>query len=153
MVELSPKLEVTQRIEFSCSYLVFKSGEEKLNSCRYVFEATVESSRRYQEDGRIISFDDLKELMNKYSLNGKFICRRKDSNAKHFGTLINCFLSLHVPVHQLNCESEISAEKILEYLSLKLDEDISIKYNGIATLKQTRLRENSNSYVTWSSNR
>ena len=142
-MEVSQKnVEVSQRVEFSCSYLTPDDNKYMLNSIHYKFEATVCGMNAYEVTGRVISFEDLKKVIKSIIPDKMFIYDKHDLNqyliSKDFKTC---------GVFSYAFEGEISTERILEEISLMLVEALSA-YPEVY-LKETKLRENSNSYVSW----
>ena len=136
-------VEVSQRTEFSCSYLVPDGKYYKLNSHHYKFEATVCGAKHYEQSGIVISFEDFKDLITKVVPDGFFLFDKGDIQQQ---ILCREFQNCGVPTKSFS--SMISAERLLEEISLILVKDLRDIYPGVY-LKETKLRENSNSYVSW----
>lgn len=144
MVNLRIKkgVEVSQRCEFSCSYLVPQAAGYDLNSIHYRFEATVCGSSPYLSTGRVISFEEFKKLIKSVIPDKAFIYDSTDENQRAVcEALKNCGIFSYA------FSGEISTEKLLEEISLMLDKALDA-YPGVY-LKETKLRENANSYATW----
>ena len=56
-------IEVSQRVEFSCSYITPCDDIYDLNSIHYKFEATASSLKSYESTGRVISFESFTNLI------------------------------------------------------------------------------------------
>lgn len=142
MGETNKVVEVTQRVGFSCSYLTLKDNKYDLNSINYKFEATVCGDSNYQTEGRVISFEDFTRAIKSILPDKSFIYSRNDLSeselAKAFKKCGICTYSIW---------ESISAERLLNEISLMLVEALKV-YPGVH-LKETKLRENSNSYVSW----
>lgn len=134
--------EVTQRSEFSCCYIVHNFDETySLNCHNYKFEATV--SGHITASNRIISFEDFKALIDSVIPNSCFLYNVEDQSQK----LISQTFSL-CGISTLGFGEEISAEIILNQISLMLVQVLK-EFSSDLFLKETKLRETSNSYVTW----
>ena len=136
-------VEVTQRVDFSCCYLVNSAdyGYE-LNCHDYKFEATV-CGEADKSTNRVISFERLLRRINDVIPDKKYLYDKNDEDQ------YNLVKSLKVlGVDCLAFDSSISAESILEEISLLLVEQLNL-YDGNVYLKETKLRETASSYVTW----
>ena len=142
MTDSKKTVEVSQRTEFSCSYLVPQRGFYDLNSINYKFEATVCSAAAYESTGRVISFEDLLTVIKNIIPDKAFIYDKTDSKQQ---AVRDAFVLCGVFSYAF--EGEISTERLLEEISLMLVGALKA-YPGVY-LKETKLRENSNSYVTW----
>lgn len=142
LVSVDKSVEVTQRVEFSCSYLVPRGGRYDLNSVNYKFEATVCGSKAYESTGRVISFEDFIRVIKSILPNKSFIYDKNDDKQK---VLAEAFRDCGVFSYVF--DGDISAERILEEISLMLVEALHV-YPGVY-LKETKLRENASSYVSW----
>ena len=141
MESLNKNVEVSQRVEFSCSYLTPNNTLYELNSIHYRFEATV-CSRLKRLTGRVISFEDFKKVIKSIIPDKAFIYDNTDTNQYLIAKdLKDC------GIYSYAFSGEISAERILEEISLMLVEALAA-YPQVY-LKETKLRENSNSYVSW----
>lgn len=135
-------IEVSQRVEFSCSYLVPADNEYYLNSVNYKFEATVSGLQSYESTGRVISFEDFTKIIKSIVPDKSFVYDKTDIKQM---VIANDFKLCGVCSYAF--DGVISTEKLLEELSLILVESLQV-YPGVY-LKETKLRENSNSYVSW----
>ena len=135
-------IEVSQRVEFSCSYITPCDDSYELNSIHYRFEATACGLKSYESTGRVISFEAFKKLIQGVIPDKTFIYDATDLN--------QCVLAKDFKDCGIHCyvfTGEISTERLLEEISLMLMEALSV-YPEIY-LKETKLRENNNSYVSW----
>ena len=140
----SENLEVTQKITFECCYVSqppLSCGP--LNAHRYQFEATISNPQSYSDTGRVISFENLKQAMQACSFGGYFLYQANDVLAKAIAEAFENY-----GVHTKSFKDQISAELILETLTQRLS-DIVNNYGLGSIVKETKLRENTNSYVTW----
>ena len=136
-------IEVSQRVEFSCSYITPCDDDKyDLNSIHYKFEATACGLSCYESTGRVISFEEFTKIICSIIPNKVFIYDTKDLN--------QCVLAKDFKdcgIFSYPFEGDISTERILEEISLMLVEALQ-SYPDIY-LKETKLRENNNSYVSW----
>ena len=135
-------IEVSQRVEFSCSYITPCDDIYDLNSIHYKFEATASSLKSYESTGRVISFESFTNLIKSVIPDKVFIYDKTDLN--------QCVLAKDFKdcgIFSYAFEGEISTERLLEEISLMLVEALSA-YPEVY-LKETKLRENNNSYVSW----
>ena len=137
------QVEVSQRIDFSCSYVVnLGNNVYQLNSHYYKFEATVANLENYDENGRVISFETLKRIMEQIVPDEMYLYNDSDINQVVISiSFAACGFTCY------NFDEEVSTERILNYISLTLVDELK-KYKNLY-LKETKLRENNNSYVSW----
>lgn len=143
MAQSTAKIVVSTRIEFSCCYIYQESEAPSLNSHRYKFEATVEGLQKYEDSGRIIDFQDLTQVC-KWSVPDKAFVYNDDRNSLSF-EIANTLRS-----HGLRCVGypfEFSTEQFINAISLKLISLLAM-IPGVRLL-ETKLREDSNSFVSW----
>ena len=143
MSDIKSTVEVSQRIEFSCCYVVSENGIPKLNAHHYKFEATVEGLENYDKTGRVLSFDAFKIICSEVCPDGSFLY---DVGEQKQQLIALAFSQYGVPC--VGYEFELSAERLLNEISLLLVESLKENYPEVY-LKETKLRENVNSYVTW----
>ena len=142
-------IEVTQKIDFSCSYITYRKWENSntkvptLGSYRYRFEATVVNPLKYDEQGRVISFENLKYLLSQVVFDKFFLYDELDHKQDD---LVKAFNGIGIATYGF--DGEISAEILLERISLRLVEVVE-RYGLGTMVKETKLRETANSYVTW----
>lgn len=142
---MSANIEVTQRIMFSCAYLMKRSYYSQLNAHDYKFEATVvrkSGISSYSNPKMIISFENLQSAMADVSFEGCFLF---NSANRDEARLAKTFRSCNIST--IDLKEDVSAEVILNAISLKLSDKMSENFK--LYLKETKLREGNNSYVTW----
>lgn len=138
------RVEVSQRVEFSCCYVVVESSGVMLNSHQYKFEATAYvDSYDPAKNFRVLSFEDFKDLCLQCVPNGMFIYNKLDLGQY---VIARSFKDYGVDV--LEFDSPISAERICHYISSILLAKLTKAFPSV-NLKETKLRETANSYVTW----
>lgn len=137
---------VTSRIEFEMSYLMKVAGVYNLESHRVRFEAVVESNRSVGD--LIIRFDDLKRLMRSIISEGSIVFSQGDVNLDiSMKRLISIVHQFSNPVVIIPILDSLSAEGILQYMTMELKKLLDDEYPGVEIV-ETRFRENSESYVT-----
>ena len=137
---------VTSRIEFEMSYLMKVAGVYNLESHRVRFEAVVESNRSVGD--LIIRFDDLKRLMRSIISEGSIVFSQGDVNLDiSMKRLISIVHQFSNPVVIIPTLDSLSAEGILQYMTMELKKILDDQYPGVEIV-ETRFRENSESYVT-----
>ena len=137
---------VTSRIEFEMSYLMKVAGIYNLEAHRVRFEAVVESNRSVGD--LIIRFDDLKRLMRSIISEGSIVFSQGDVNLDiSMKRLISIVHQFSNPVVIIPTLDSLSAEGILQYMTMELKKLLDDQYPGVEIV-ETRFRENSESYVT-----
>ena len=137
---------VTSRIEFEMSYLMKVAGVYNLEAHRVRFEAVVESNRSVGD--LIIRFDDLKRLMRSIISEGSIVFSQGDVNLDiSMKRLISIVHQFSNPVVIIPILDSLSAEGILQYMTMELKKLLDDEYPGVEIV-ETRFRENSESYVT-----
>ena len=137
---------VTSRIEFEMSYLMKVAGIYNLEAHRVRFEAVVESNRSVGD--LIIRFDDLKRLMRSIISEGSIVFSQGDVNLDiSMKRLISIVHQFSNPVVIIPILDSLSAEGILQYMTMELKKLLDDEYPGVEIV-ETRFRENSESYVT-----
>ena len=137
---------VTSRIEFEMSYLMKVAGIYNLEAHRVRFEVVVESNRSVGD--LIIRFDDLKRLMRNIIPDGSIVFSEadviNDMSMKRFISVVEEFSNNIIIIPTFD---ELSAERILQYCTMELEKLLDSQYPDV-NIVETRLRENSESYVT-----
>ena len=144
---IDSNLTVSQRVEFSCFYILEEENEPKLNAHRYVFEATVECPLLYKQTNRVLPFAKFRSLCQEVVPDNSYLCSRNLLESDN--RFLNLFLAiqnLEIPIRTF--PDKISTEKILESVSVELHDRLKSIHPEFI-LKQTKLRENSNSYASW----
>lgn len=144
------KVEITQRVRFSCAYILKYSSFSELNSHDYVFECTLIQQHAIQDNrasryNRILNFEDLQSIMMRSVPDKTFIYTNfMDDKGME---MVNSIKRYGVPCE---CYDEIiSTESILGNISLILVGNLRKEFGDQYSIKETKLRENTNSYVTW----
>ena len=97
----------------------------------------------FSENPRIISFEEFKSCIDDVLPDKQFLYTISDLNQQILARDFNlCGVSL------FEFNSEVSAETLLYQISIMLERLISNEYPHIY-LKETKLRESNNSFVTW----
>ena len=137
---------VTSRIEFELSYLMKNAGKYHLEAHRVRFEAVVDSEK--PQGQLILRFDDLRRLMRNIIPDGSIIFSeedvKNDMSMKRFISVVKEFSNSIIIIPTLD---ELSAEKILQYLTTELEKLLKSQYPYVGVV-ETKFRENNESYVT-----
>lgn len=141
------KTEVTQRGEFECAYLIdVDSTYPIMNAHHYRIEVTVTGNKL--NNGILLEFSKFKTLINEVTPNDCFIYNNTLSEgAEH--ELVQTMLKLNIlPV---GYPFKISAENLVNHFAAILQTKLDTLYPGII-VDNVKLRENNNSYTSWSRN-
>ena len=140
----SNKIEVTQRVKFKCCYIFRRNYEPEFYMNEFIFEATVEAQAQYANSGQVISFEDLRGLCKKVVPETcSFLCYESDPVSCEFGEMFEYY-----DFNKVNYPFEFSTEQFLDNISLKLMNLLAVRFPEVR-LKETRLREDANSFVSW----
>ena len=132
-------LDVTTRISFSAAYV----RDATLNAFLYKLEATVECPQRAEDDKMVIEFSKLQKYMKEASFDNTFIYTLGDS----FGQdIANAMMKSGIKVKCVDYPS--CAEGICNNIAILLQGLLNIREPGV-TLKELKLRETAESYVSW----
>ena len=147
-------MTVTQRSDFECSYLM-KSVESEytvtnryvLNSHHYRVEVTVSSISDFNQendDKCIITFEKLKSIVDSCLPDGCFIYS-VDDDSDEMKNLRRDLRIMGVKVTELYCLS-VSAENLADSIARRIEDKL---FKEDVQLLEVKLRENSDSVVTW----
>lgn len=128
---------LTQRWDFGCCYLY--SG--KLATYRYKVEVTVRSSDPSLPDSMIIDFNQLLSCMKSVIKDGTYIYDSTNFLATSVGNNLKNY-----DLYVLPFESTVSCESICSYYAHSIESKLS---NLGMDIVEVKLRENNNSYVTY----
>ena len=158
MIVKSNKLEVSQRVEFSCCYLYNDPDSTVLQPHTYKFEATVNCDNSYDNFGVVFSFSRFKQLCKDVVPDGCYIYNTNfDTMILNFSSLGKSFdkqeelvyKSLRdIGVRCIGLPYMISTERLLSDISSKLIVELKNRYPHVY-LVETKLRENTNSIAIW----
>lgn len=140
------ELIVSQRSEFECVYL-FKSstGEYQLNAHHYKVEVSVTGPQRYEDNKFIISFEDLKQRLDRCLPKNGYIFDAQDADIPAY-RLMNAMEGLHIKLYGFM--SPVSTESIAANIAETLQISLDSAYPGV-TVQELKLRETGESLVTW----
>lgn len=131
---------VSQRSHFECSYIYYRDDKCILNSHDYKIEVTVCAPDRVSPV--IMSFEDLKYVISRCIPNHKFLLRG-DKNLD--SALIDVFSKFDSSIYKI-FDNDITAETLVNKIAYDIDSHLS-EYGVI--LWEVKLRESTDSYVTW----
>ena len=132
-------MEVTKRIEFECCYI----QNHQIEAHRCKLEVTVEGPQRFEDFGRVITYENLQKYMKELTPHKTFLYCWKDTDSL---AVAHAFGSAGCEV--LPFEFEISAENLCSYFVKSLQDILDKKEPGI-TILEMKLREDNHSYVSW----
>ena len=136
---------VTVRTSFEAFYIDI--GDTGLNCHEYKLEITVNGRQRYIDNGEVIKFEDLRGLVNQIVPNKSYLTPSDmDINKSQF-VYLEAMLTNFVRVYVVNCK-KITAETLLNAIVNKIQSILNVEYPGV-TIQNAKLRENSNSFVSW----
>ena len=132
-------MEVTKRVEFECCYLYNKQIEA--HNCK--LEVTVEGPQRFNDFGRVISYEDLTRYMKYVVPDKTFLYSSDDYDGNHVAIAL-----LDVGCRTGEYEFPISAENLCKHFADTLQDLLDKKEPGLRII-DLKLREDNNSYVSW----
>lgn len=132
-------LDVTTRTTFSAVYV----RDNLLNAYQYKLEATVECPQRAEDDKMVIEFAKLQKYMRQASFDNTFLYTSGDK----FGLdIAMAMLKSGVGIKEV--DYPLCAESICNNIAILLQGILNVKEPGV-TLKELKLRETTESYVSW----
>lgn len=135
--------EISQRVRFECCYLV----DSEINAHEYQFEATVKNVGEPSASGRVLNFADLKDLIEKIVPSNRFLF---DTTSQNVGREVAFIIGQRgVPVS--GYPFKLSAENLCRYFGERLSSSLEAHFSSIRVVA-VKLRENSNSFATWTPN-
>ena len=132
-------LDVTTRTTFSAAYV----RDGMLNAYQYKLEATVECPQRAEDDKMIIEFSRLQKYMKQASFDNTFLYSAGDSFGADIARAMN-----RSGVQSKEVEYPLCAEAICNNIAVLLQGLLNLKEPGVI-LKELKLRETNDSYVSW----
>lgn len=134
---------VTVRCEFECCYIIDEPFE--LNAHRYLWSVSVTCPQRLVDMGRVISFEDLNNLMVEVVPANSYLYTL--SKTPTAGVAVSdCLKQFTDNVIAVNYV--ISAERLCRDLVEKLQSILDVKHPGVYVTSST-LKENNTNFVTW----
>lgn len=135
---------VTQRDEFNACYVMSVAGQPMLNAHHYRIEVTVSGEQRFIDHGVVIEFDALKRIVRSVLPNSSFLHYVEDHQNR---AIFDAFMRRGVSVKSYSFP--LSAENLANYFAEEIQRILDTKYPGVR-VTGLKLRENSNSFVSWS---
>lgn len=133
---------ITQRIEFECCYIT----NNTLNAHRYKVEASAEV--RYDLDGHVVfDFREFKRILDAIVPDGTYIYNFSDAIDMPSISVAAILDKAQIPV--LGYGFQITAESLCNQIAYDFERAIEVDKLPIV-LKEIKLRENAESFVTWS---
>lgn len=138
---------VTVRTSFEAFYIDL--NDTGLNCHDYKLEVTVDGRQRYIDNGEVIKFEDLRGLVNRVVPDKCYLTPSDiDTNESQLISL-ELTLANYLKVCTVKCK-KITAETLLSAIVSKIQSILNVEYPGV-TVQNAKLRENSNSFVSWES--
>lgn len=134
------KMEVTKRAEFSCCYI--QDNRIEAHHCKV--EVTVVGPQRFEDFGRVISYETLQFYLSNILPNHTFLYNESDKPSVQVAKAFQ-----KAKCSTKSCDFEISAENLCKHFAEKLQEILDRREPGV-TIVNLKLREDNNSYVSWS---
>lgn len=132
-------MEVTKRIEFECCYI----QNHQIEAHRCKLEVTVDGPQRFEDFGRVITYENLQKYLNVIVPDKTFLYQWHDEKSI---AVARAFVD--AGCRTLPFEFEISAENLCDYFVKFLQDILDVKEPGITVLEM-KFREDNNSYVSW----
>ena len=148
------KVTVTQRASFEACYLmkVDKNSRVQIHSHNYKVEVTVSGNQRMTDNGFIIEFSVLKNMLESVLPDHKFIFWPIDDPADY--TVSSISRSIQHEIDRLgdtcyDIDFAPTAENIISHIVSQLQSLLDIHYPGV-TIVNAKFRENNDSFSEWS---
>lgn len=140
---IKSNLEITQRVDFSCSYISYLRETPLLYSCTYKFEVTVMCPDYYTKSGSVMMFEDLKDIMKASVPDRTFIVNTSYPEAIRLKSIL-----LNQGINVLDLSQNVTTESLLNDISLIVVRRLAESFSEVK-VKETKLRESPSSYATW----
>lgn len=135
-------IETTQKAEFSVSYLT-TTPYKRFDAYRYRIEVTVSAERSTDDNGVVIEFSNLRNLIQNRLPDHRYIYCKADKEA----SLIADTLS-GIGISSVGYDFVISAENLVKYFAASIQQALYDVYPGVV-VEDVKLLENPNSYTRW----
>lgn len=139
---MAENMEVTKRVEFECCYI----QNHQIEAHRCKLEVTIEGPQRFEDFGRVISYEQLQAYMNSIVPHKAFLYCKDDAvsvNVAKAFVLADC--------RTVEYDFEVSAENLCADFAKSLQMVLNTFEPGLIILN-LKFREDNNSYVSWSRN-
>lgn len=134
--------EITQRIRFTCDYLVSKPGTGySIQPCLYTVDATVVSTAAAKPNGRILEFAHLKQYMQEVVPDNMFIVDQSVPQP-----LVKVLTDIGVSVQFVNFE--VCAENLCAWIADMLKSRLYFNERDV-DVTEVVLNENGTSTARW----
>ena len=139
------KQSVTVKHDFECGYVSKDEyGLVRFNAHRYRLEISVTCPQRLVDNGIVISFDSLKQIISAQCPHNKFMYNIHDDAGSDIAKVIMNYSS---DIYQVNYD--ITAERLCDALVSRIQSALDTYEPGVF-VNNAILRENNISYVDWS---
>ena len=135
------QIDITQRVQFTCDYLVRSDAGYSIQPCLYTVDVTVRSAESL--DGRVMEFSELKAQIESVVPNNKFIVMLTDNNIQK---LVVPLADLGVDIEYVSFE--VCAENLCSWIAEMLQGRLYLTYSNIYVVEVV-LNENGTSNARW----
>lgn len=135
-------LETTQKAEFSVSYLT-TTPYKRFDAYRYRIEVTVSAEKCIADNGVVIEFSELKNIIQSTLPDHRYIYCSADKE----GQMIADTLRM-IGISSVGYNFVISAENLVKHFAATIQQLLHTKYPG-CIVEDVKLLENANSYTRW----
>lgn len=135
------QIDITQRVQFTCDYLVRSDAGYSIQPCLYTVDVTVRSTQSV--DGRVMEFAELQDLIKAVVPNNRFIVMLTDNNIQK---LVVPLADLGVDIEYVSFE--VCAENLCSWIAEMLQGRLYLNYSNIYVVEVV-LNENGTSTARW----
>ena len=135
------QIDITQRVQFTCDYLVKIDSGYSIQQCLYTVDVTVRSTQSV--DGRVMEFAELKDQIESVVPNNRFIVMLTDNNIQK---LVVPLADLGVDIEYVSFE--VCAENLCSWIAEMLQGRLYLTYSNIYVVEVV-LNENGTSTARW----
>lgn len=135
------QIDITQRVQFACDYLVRSDAGYSIQPCLYTVDVTVRSTQSV--DGRVMEFAELQDLIKAVVPNNRFIVMLTDNNIQK---LVVPLADLGVDIEYVSFE--VCAENLCSWIAEMLQGRLYLNYSNIYVVEVV-LNENGTSTARW----
>lgn len=135
------QIDITQRVQFTCDYLVQVPAGYKIQPCLYTVDVTVRSTT--DSDDRLLDFETLRDGIAAVVPSGKFIVSLTDNHVK---PIVDALESFNVPIERVSFK--VSAENLCRWIASMLQGRLYFEQPNIC-VTEVVLNENGTSTARW----
>lgn len=135
------QIDITQRVQFTCDYLVRSDVGYSIQPCLYTVDVTVRSAQSV--DGRVMEFAELQDLIRAVVPNNKFVVMLTDNKIQK---LVVPLSDLGVDIEYVSFE--VCAENLCSWIAEMLQGRLYLTHSNIYVV-EVLLNENGTSIARW----